>query len=251
MGFLGATNSSEWGGSEIPYETYAQVVEEIAAGDGAVSTLVSVHNAPTCEILEQFGTAAQKEQWLRPMATGPGDRQLRADRERRRVRRVGHPHPRRADQQRLHHQRLQAVHLQRQHRPDHHPVRGHRPGGRQEGHLCLRRRQRHAGLPGRAGRAQAGPEGLRQLRPELRRHAGQRRPAHRRGGRRPQDRPLAPWRAAASASRRRASAWHVRRWTTRSPTPRSASSSASRSSSTRPSAFRLVDAKTQLAAAAS
>ena len=70
MGFLGATNSAEWGGSEIGYEAYAQVVEEIAAGDGSVSTLVSVHNAPTCEILEKFGTPAQKERWLRPMATG-------------------------------------------------------------------------------------------------------------------------------------------------------------------------------------
>ncbi len=70
MGFLGATNSSEWGGSEIDYETYARVIEEIAAGDGSVSTLVSVHNAPTCEILERFGTPAQKEHWLRPMASG-------------------------------------------------------------------------------------------------------------------------------------------------------------------------------------
>ncbi len=70
MGFLGATNSAEWGGSEIDYETYARVVEEIAAGDGSVSTLVSVHNAPTCEILERFGTPAQKEHWLRPMASG-------------------------------------------------------------------------------------------------------------------------------------------------------------------------------------
>ena len=70
MGFLGATNSADWGGSEIPYETYAQVVEEIAAGDGAVSTLVSVHNAPTCEILEKFGTPEQNERWLRPMASG-------------------------------------------------------------------------------------------------------------------------------------------------------------------------------------
>ena len=70
MGFLGATSSAEWGGSEIDYETYDQVIEEIAAGDGAVSTLVSVHNAPTCEILERFGTPAQKEQWFRPMASG-------------------------------------------------------------------------------------------------------------------------------------------------------------------------------------
>ena len=70
MGFFGATLSMDWGGSEIPYETYAQVVEEIAAGDGSVSTLVSVHNAPTCEILQKFGTDAQKERWLRPLATG-------------------------------------------------------------------------------------------------------------------------------------------------------------------------------------
>ena len=70
MGFLGATNSSDYGGSEIPYETYAQVIEEIAAGDGSVSTLVSVHNAPTCEILEKFGSLEQKERWLRPMASG-------------------------------------------------------------------------------------------------------------------------------------------------------------------------------------
>ena len=70
MGFLGATNSAEWGGSEIPYETYAQVIEEIAAGDGSVSTLVSVHNAPTCEILEKFGTREQKERWLKPLAGG-------------------------------------------------------------------------------------------------------------------------------------------------------------------------------------
>ena len=70
MGFLGATNSSDWGGSEIPYEAYAQVIEEIAAGDGSVSTLVSVHNAPTCEILEKFGTPEQKERWLRPLAGG-------------------------------------------------------------------------------------------------------------------------------------------------------------------------------------
>lgn len=70
MGFLGATISADHGGAEIPYETYAQVVEELAAGDGSVSTLVSVHNAPTCEILQKFGTDAQKQRWLVPLATG-------------------------------------------------------------------------------------------------------------------------------------------------------------------------------------
>ena len=38
MGFLGATNSAEWGGSEIGYAAYAQVVEEIAAGAPAGSS---------------------------------------------------------------------------------------------------------------------------------------------------------------------------------------------------------------------
>jgi butyryl-CoA dehydrogenase len=70
LGFLGATVSPDWGGTGLDYLTYAMAVEEIAAGDGSVSTLVSVHNSPTCLILERFGTDAQKETWLRPMASG-------------------------------------------------------------------------------------------------------------------------------------------------------------------------------------
>jgi butyryl-CoA dehydrogenase len=70
MGFLGATISAAWDGAEIDMVTYASVVEEIAAGDGSVSTLVSVHNAPTCEVVQMYGTDAQRERWLRPMASG-------------------------------------------------------------------------------------------------------------------------------------------------------------------------------------
>lgn len=70
LGFLGATVSPDWGGTGLDYLTYAMALEEIAAGDGSVSTLVSVHNSPTCLILERFGTDAQKERWLRPMASG-------------------------------------------------------------------------------------------------------------------------------------------------------------------------------------
>ncbi len=70
LGFLGATLSADWDGAEIDTVTYARVVEEIAAGDGSVSTLVSVHNAPTCEILQHYGTDAQREHWLKPMARG-------------------------------------------------------------------------------------------------------------------------------------------------------------------------------------
>jgi butyryl-CoA dehydrogenase len=70
LGFLGATTSADWGGSDLDSVTYAMVLEEIAAGDGAVSTLVSVHNSPTCMVIEKYGTDAQRDRWLRPLASG-------------------------------------------------------------------------------------------------------------------------------------------------------------------------------------
>ena len=70
LGFLGATTSAAWDGSELDPVTYALALEEIAAGDGSVSTLVSVHNSPTCIVLEQFGSDAQRDRWLRPLARG-------------------------------------------------------------------------------------------------------------------------------------------------------------------------------------
>jgi hypothetical protein len=70
LGILGATTPAQWDGSEIDPVTYALLLEEIAAGDGSVSTLVSVHNSPTCIVIDHFGTDAQKDRWLRPLATG-------------------------------------------------------------------------------------------------------------------------------------------------------------------------------------
>jgi butyryl-CoA dehydrogenase len=70
LGMFGATTPAQWGGAEIDPPTYALALEEIAAGDGAVSTMVSVHNSPTCVVLDHYGTDAQKERWLRPLASG-------------------------------------------------------------------------------------------------------------------------------------------------------------------------------------
>src|SRR5690242_12081957 len=70
LGIFGATTPAQWDGSEIDPVTYALLLEEIAAGDGSVSTMVSVHNSPTCIIFDQYGTEAQKDRWLRPLATG-------------------------------------------------------------------------------------------------------------------------------------------------------------------------------------
>jgi butyryl-CoA dehydrogenase len=70
LGVFGATTPAAWDGSEIDPVTYALLLEEIAAGDGSVSTMVSVHNSPTCIVIAKSGTDAQKDRWLRKLATG-------------------------------------------------------------------------------------------------------------------------------------------------------------------------------------
>ncbi|MEP2783169.1 MAG: acyl-CoA dehydrogenase family protein [Pseudoruegeria sp.] len=70
LGFLGITVSEENGGVGADYRSYALALMEIAEGDGAVSTMMSVHNAPFCAVLERFGSDAQRDKWLKPAATG-------------------------------------------------------------------------------------------------------------------------------------------------------------------------------------
>jgi butyryl-CoA dehydrogenase len=70
LGIFGATTPAEWDGSELDPVSYAMALEEIAAGDGSVSTMVSVHNSPTCIVVNNYGTDAQKDRWLRRLATG-------------------------------------------------------------------------------------------------------------------------------------------------------------------------------------
>ena len=59
-----------WGGAGLDYVSLAVALEEIAAGDGATSTIVSVQNSVVCGPLNAFGTAAQKERYLKPLARG-------------------------------------------------------------------------------------------------------------------------------------------------------------------------------------
>ncbi len=70
LGFLGMTIDPDWGGAGADYTSYALALMEIAAGDGSVSTMVSVHNAPVCAVLDRFGSDDQKERWLKPLAEG-------------------------------------------------------------------------------------------------------------------------------------------------------------------------------------
>lgn len=69
-GFFGMLLPEEWGGSEAGQLAYAVALEEIAAGNGACSTIMSVHNSVACLPILKFGTEAQKARFLPKMATG-------------------------------------------------------------------------------------------------------------------------------------------------------------------------------------
>jgi butyryl-CoA dehydrogenase len=70
LGLMGMTVPPEWGGAGTDYIAYALALEEIAAGDGAVSTVMSGHNSVGCMPILDYGTTDQKERYLRPLASG-------------------------------------------------------------------------------------------------------------------------------------------------------------------------------------
>jgi len=70
LGFLGMTIPEEWDGAGLDYVSYAAAVIEIAAGCGAVSTIMSVHNGVGCMPILTYGDDAQREKFLKPMARG-------------------------------------------------------------------------------------------------------------------------------------------------------------------------------------
>ncbi|CDS51761.1 Isovaleryl-CoA dehydrogenase; Acyl-CoA dehydrogenase, short-chain specific [Polaromonas sp. CG9_12] len=70
LGAYGICVPEELGGANLDYVTLALVLEEIAAGDGGTSTAISVTNCPVNAILMRYGSAAQKKQWLVPLAQG-------------------------------------------------------------------------------------------------------------------------------------------------------------------------------------
>jgi alkylation response protein AidB-like acyl-CoA dehydrogenase len=70
LGCCGVAVPAEYDGAGLDFLALALILEEIAAGDGATSTIVSVNNCPVCSILMAWGSEQQKQQWLRPLARG-------------------------------------------------------------------------------------------------------------------------------------------------------------------------------------
>src|SRR5579864_3367233 len=70
LGFMGMLVPAEYGGAGADHVGYALAMEEIAAGDGSVSTILSVHNSVGCMPILHYGSDEQKQRFLVPMANG-------------------------------------------------------------------------------------------------------------------------------------------------------------------------------------
>ena len=70
LGLLGMLVPEAYGGSDTGVLAYAIAVEEIAAGDGACSTIMSVHSSVGCVPILKFGTEEQRQRFLPKLASG-------------------------------------------------------------------------------------------------------------------------------------------------------------------------------------
>ncbi len=70
LGLMGMGVPEDWDGAGADFVAYVLALEEIAAADGAVSTIMSVNNSPVCAALLRYGRPEQKERYLKPLARG-------------------------------------------------------------------------------------------------------------------------------------------------------------------------------------
>lgn len=70
LGLLGMLVPEVWGGSDTGYVAYAAALEAIARGDGACSTVMSVHNSVVCMPILNYGSDFLKNKFLIPLSQG-------------------------------------------------------------------------------------------------------------------------------------------------------------------------------------
>jgi butyryl-CoA dehydrogenase len=70
LGLLGVTISPEWGGGGRDYVSYALALEALARASSVVAVIAAVNNSLVAEPIAEFGSDAQKQTWLRRLATG-------------------------------------------------------------------------------------------------------------------------------------------------------------------------------------
>lgn len=70
MGMMGVIFPEEYGGAGMGYAEYAVVVEELSRVDGSVGITVAAHNSLCSNHIFAMGSEAQKQKYLRPLASG-------------------------------------------------------------------------------------------------------------------------------------------------------------------------------------
>ncbi|MDQ3334303.1 MAG: acyl-CoA dehydrogenase [Myxococcota bacterium] len=70
LGFLGIAIPEEWGGSGFDNVSYVLAMEEISRACASTGVIMSVNNSLVCDPIYRFGTDAQKQEWLTPLASG-------------------------------------------------------------------------------------------------------------------------------------------------------------------------------------
>jgi butyryl-CoA dehydrogenase len=70
LGIMGVTIPSEWGGAGLDYTSYALALEALASASAVMAVIAAVNNSLVAEPIARFGSDAQKETWLRRLATG-------------------------------------------------------------------------------------------------------------------------------------------------------------------------------------
>lgn len=70
MGFMGMMVSPQYGGAGLDAISYVLAMEELSKVDASASVVMSVNNSLVCYGLEKYGTEAQKQKYLVPLATG-------------------------------------------------------------------------------------------------------------------------------------------------------------------------------------
>jgi alkylation response protein AidB-like acyl-CoA dehydrogenase len=70
LGFLGMLIPEEYDGLGLDTLTYLVALEEIARADASAAVMISVHNSLPTQMILKWGSAEQKERFLKPMARG-------------------------------------------------------------------------------------------------------------------------------------------------------------------------------------
>src|SRR5215467_11101779 len=70
LGFLGIAVPEQYGGAGLDNVAYALAMEEVSRACATTGVIMSVNNSLVCDPIHRFGTEAQKQQWLVPLASG-------------------------------------------------------------------------------------------------------------------------------------------------------------------------------------